>query len=82
MRSRPTYLSLSPRETDGAHSFVCNGYARGNPLSNGTGKHRPLRGGHSPPGKFRAAFNAIILEIGFGGIVLVKGMTPILPPMH
>ncbi|EFN63625.1 hypothetical protein EAG_07403 [Camponotus floridanus] len=30
----------------------------------------------------RTAFNAIISEIGFGGIVLVKGMTPILPSAH
>lgn len=27
-------------------------------------------------------FNAIILEIGFGGIVHMKGMTPILPSAH
>ncbi|KYN22058.1 hypothetical protein ALC57_05558 [Trachymyrmex cornetzi] len=35
-----------------------------------------------PSGKSQAMLNAIILEIGFGGIVYMKGMTPILPSAH
>ncbi|KYN06348.1 hypothetical protein ALC62_02685, partial [Cyphomyrmex costatus] len=78
MRSRPlhsaSHMLLFPRGRPTRHFHVQRICARLILFPIRAGKHQLFES--------QAMFNAIILEIGFGGIVHMKGMTPILPSAY